>query len=52
VWGGYNAVTEWLDWGRKVKGDEAVARAEAQVDLANPYARRSAKVWELFASAV
>jgi phage/plasmid-like protein (TIGR03299 family) len=52
IWGGYSAVTEYLDWYRPVKGDAAKTRAEAQVDLTNPYAKRSARMFDLFAAAV
>lgn len=52
VWGAYSAVTEYLDWYRPVKGNAAVSRAEAQVDAANPYARRSAQVWDRFSAMV
>jgi phage/plasmid-like protein (TIGR03299 family) len=47
-WGGYNAVTEWLDWGRPVRGGE-IARAEGALE--GPYVRTKAKVWETFAMA-
>ena len=47
-WGGYNAVTEWLDWGRPVRGGD-VARAEGALE--GPYVRTKAKVWETFAMA-
>lgn len=49
LWGGYNAITEWLDWGRPVR-DGAVSRAEGALD--GPYVRMKAKVWDLFAGAV
>jgi len=49
AWGAYNAVTEYLDWYRPVKGDSPKARAEAQMDPTNPYARRSARMFDLFA---
>lgn len=51
VWGGYSALTEYLDWYRPVQGGDK-ARAEAQVDASNPYARRSASVWDQFAAMV
>jgi phage/plasmid-like protein (TIGR03299 family) len=47
-WGGYNAVTEYLDWGRPVRGGE-VSRAEGALE--GPYVRTKAKVWEQFAMA-
>lgn len=47
-WGGYNAVTEYLDWGRPVRGGE-VSRAEGALE--GPYVRTKAKVWEMFANA-
>jgi phage/plasmid-like protein (TIGR03299 family) len=47
-WGGYNAVTEWLDWGRPVRGGE-ISRAEGALE--GPYVRTKAKVWETFAMA-
>lgn len=47
-WGGYNAVTEYLDWGRPVRGGE-VSRAEGALE--GPYVRTKAKVWEAFAMA-
>jgi phage/plasmid-like protein (TIGR03299 family) len=47
-WGGYNAVTEWLDWLRPVRGGE-ISRAEGALE--GPYVRQKAKVWETFAMA-
>lgn len=47
-WGGYNAVTEWLDWLRPVRGGE-ISRAEGSLE--GPYVRQKAKVWETFAMA-
>lgn len=47
-WGGYNAVTEYLDWGREVRTG-AVGRAEGALE--GPYVRTKAKVWETFAGA-
>lgn len=47
-WGGYNAVTEWLDWERPVRGGD-VSRAEGALE--GPYVRAKAKVWETFAMA-
>lgn len=52
LWAAYGATTEFLDWYRPVKGDAARARAEAQIDSTNPYARRSAQVWDRFAAMV
>lgn len=51
VWGGMNALTEWYDWARPVRQDDAdVARAEGALD--GPYARRKAGVWDTFLAAV
>lgn len=51
LWGGMNALTEWYDWARPVRQDDAdVARAEGALD--GPYARRKAGVWQTFLSAV
>lgn len=47
-WGGYNAITEYLDWGRPVKGGD-VSRAEGAIDGFN--VRNKAKVWATFAPA-
>jgi phage/plasmid-like protein (TIGR03299 family) len=47
-WAGYNAVTEWLDWGREVRGGE-ISRAEGALE--GPYVRTKAKVGEMFAMA-
>lgn len=52
-WGGYNAITEYLDHYRPVKGQsqraQEVARAEGA--LFGAYDRQKAKVWEMFAMA-
>lgn len=48
LWGGYNAITEYLDWGRPVRGGD-VARAEGALE--GPYANAKAKVWSTFAVA-
>lgn len=51
LWGGMNALTEWYDWARPVRQeDAAVARAEGALD--GPYARRKAGVWDMFLAAV
>lgn len=51
LWGGYNAITEWYDWARPVRQeDAAVARAEGT--LAGPYVSRKANVWDRFLAAV
>lgn len=51
LWGGMNALTEWYDWARPVRQEDAdVARAEGALD--GPYARRKAGVWEQFLAAV
>lgn len=49
-WGGYNALTEYLDHFRPVKGDPAVSRAEGQID--GPNLRVKANLWKRFAVAV
>jgi phage/plasmid-like protein (TIGR03299 family) len=49
LWGGYNAITEWFDWGRPVR-DGDVSRAEGALE--GPYVRRKSAVWDLFSSAV
>jgi phage/plasmid-like protein (TIGR03299 family) len=49
VWGGYNAVTEYLDHFRPVKGNELVARAEGQIDGPNVRVKRN--IWRMFAAA-
>ena len=51
LWGGLNAITEWYDWARPVRQDDAdVARAEGALE--GPYARRKAGVWDRFLAAV
>jgi len=52
AWGAYSAVTEYLDWYRPVRGEAAAARATAQLDEHNPYAKASARVWDRFAAMV
>lgn len=47
-WGGYNALTEYLDHYRPVRGDAAVARAEGQID--GPNVRVKANVFKMFAA--
>lgn len=47
-WGGYNAITEYLDWGREVRTGE-VGRAEGMLDGFNT--RAKANVWDVFAGA-
>lgn len=49
LWGGYNAITEWLDWERPVRGGE-VSRAEGALE--GKYVRDKAATWSLFAAAV
>jgi phage/plasmid-like protein (TIGR03299 family) len=51
LWGAYSTLTEYLDWYRPVRGGDT-ARAEAQIDPTNPYARRSAGLWTRFAAMV
>jgi phage/plasmid-like protein (TIGR03299 family) len=46
-WGGYNAITEYLDWGRPVKGGD-VSRAEGALDGFNVRAKE--RVWALLAA--
>lgn len=48
-WGGYNALTEYLDHFRPVKGDEAVARAEGALD--GPNVRVKSNLWKMLAPA-
>lgn len=51
LWGGMNALTEWYDWARPVRQEDAdVARAEGALD--GPYSRRKAGVWDTFLAAV
>lgn len=45
-WGGYNAITEYLDHYRPVKGEQAVARAEGALE--GPNVRVKANVWRMF----
>lgn len=48
-WAGYNAITEWMDWGRPVKGGD-VARAEGSLAMdGHPVTRQKVRVWEVFA---
>lgn len=49
-WGGYNAVTEWLDHFRSVKGGSLQAQnvSRAEGALEGPYVRTKAQVWEKF----
>lgn len=46
-WGGYNALTEYLDHYRPVKGDAVLARAEGALE--GPNVRAKGKVWNLMA---
>lgn len=49
-WGGYNAITEYLDHYRPVKGaDDAKVLARAEGALEGPNVRAKAKIWDLFA---
>lgn len=48
-WAGYNAVTEYLDHYRPVKGQEDVARAEGALE--GPNVRVKGNVWKKFAMA-
>jgi phage/plasmid-like protein (TIGR03299 family) len=48
-WAGYNAVTEYLDHYRPVKGDETQARAEGALE--GPNVRVKGNVWKMFAAA-
>jgi phage/plasmid-like protein (TIGR03299 family) len=52
-WGGYNAVTEWMNHARPVKGADASAQAisRAEGNLEGPNVRQMAKVWGMFAGA-
>lgn len=45
-WAGYNAVTEYLDHYRPVKGSEDVARAEGALE--GPNVRVKGSVWKMF----
>lgn len=47
-WGGYNALTEYLDHFRPVKGDETLARAEGALE--GPNVRVKARMWDLMAA--
>lgn len=49
LWGGYNAITEWYDWGRRVNNGDA-ARAEGSLEGAA--VRHKESVWDRFAAAV
>lgn len=50
VWGGYNAVTEYLDHFRPVRGGNALlTRAEGQID--GPNVRVKARMFDVFAKA-
>lgn len=49
-WAGYNAVTEYLDHYRPVKGDEGLARAEGALE--GPNVRVKDNMWKMFATAV
>ena len=49
VWGGYNALTEYLDHFRPVKGQEDVARAEGSLD--GPNVRVKANLFKMLAPA-
>jgi hypothetical protein len=51
-WGGYNAVTEWLDWGRPVKGADEAAKAvsRAEGSLEGAAVRLKERVWATFAA--
>lgn len=48
-WAGYNALTEYLDHFRPVKGQEDVARAEGALD--GPNVRVKANLWKMLAPA-
>lgn len=48
-WAGYNALTEYLDHYRPVKGDATVARAEGALE--GPNVRQKDRVWRMFAMA-
>lgn len=47
-WGGYNALTEYLDHYRPVKGDAQVARAEGALE--GPNVRVKASMWKMLAT--
>lgn len=49
VWGGYNALTEYLDHYRPVKGNARLTRAEGQID--GPNVRVKANLFRQFAGA-
>lgn len=49
LWGGYNALTEYLDHFRPVNGPQAVTRAEGALD--GPSVRMKANLWRVFANA-
>lgn len=48
-WAGYNALTEYLDHFRPVKGQEDVARAEGALE--GPNVRVKGNIWKMFAMA-
>lgn len=48
-WAGYNALTEYLDHYRPVKGEPTVARAEGALE--GPNVRVKGNVWKMFAAA-
>ena len=48
-WAGYNALTEYLDHYRPVKGQQDVARAEGALE--GPNVRVKANMWKMFANA-
>lgn len=48
-WAGYNALTEYLDHYRPVKGDADLARAEGALE--GPNVRQKDRVWKMFAMA-
>lgn len=51
LWGGLQALTEWYDWSRPVRSDDA-DRTRAEGALDGPYARRKANLWDMFLQAV
>ena len=48
-WAGYNALTEYLDHYRPVKGDETLGHAEGALE--GPNVRAKDRVWKMFAAA-
>lgn len=54
MWGGFNALTEYMDHYRPVKGNtpEAQAVSRAEGSLEGPYVRRKAAIWDRFLAAV